>query len=193
MPFAASSRRFLSKNPTSRRLRLDPSTGARRPSVGNIALVTVYLIRHAHAIDQSSFSDDDAVRPLSDKGRTQARSIAGRRWFNLIEFRSSPAVRCMTTVAPLAARHGLEVIADESLAEGSDPTLAMAQIEAWGRGGLILCSHGDLIPELLHLLELRGAELAGEPRVAKASTWSIESKNGQPTTATLTGPPPNEP
>ncbi|MFP5332364.1 MAG: NUDIX domain-containing protein, partial [Acidimicrobiia bacterium] len=41
-----------------------------------MSLGTVWLVRHAAAGDRSTWTDDDRVRPLTPKGRNQARAIA---------------------------------------------------------------------------------------------------------------------
>jgi phosphohistidine phosphatase len=64
----------------------------------------LYLIRHAHALD----GDDDAVRPLSPKGRKQIRAL-GRLLketgtFEAEEFWHSPLLRAEETAVLLAKR-----------------------------------------------------------------------------------------
>ncbi len=58
-----------------------------------------------------------------------------------------------------------------------------------GSGDLLLCSHGDLIPDALHLAQLRGARLIGSNLVAKGSTWSLDFDGERVTTATYTAAP----
>ena len=49
----------------------------------------------------------------------------------------------------------------------------------------MLCSHGDVIPELLaHLASTTGLDLGDDPRCAKAGTWVLETDyRGTVTTA----------
>jgi len=67
-------------------------------------VVLIYLIRHAHALDDG----DDEVRPLSPKGRKQIRQVAAffRRNGLLAakEFWHSPLVRARDTAELLAQR-----------------------------------------------------------------------------------------
>ena len=44
--------------------------------------------------------------------------------------------------------------------------------------GAVLCSHGDLIPDLIRLLTLRGMEITGASGNKKGSIWVLESQNG---------------
>lgn len=61
----------------------------------------IYLIRHAHALE----GEDDALRPLSKKGRKQIRQVAAFLRHNDIlttrEFWHSPLVRSRDTAARL--------------------------------------------------------------------------------------------
>jgi 8-oxo-(d)GTP phosphatase len=152
--------------------------------------VQVHLIRHADALSRKGFDQPDEYRPLSDRGRDQARGLADRRWSSVVDVLSSPAIRCATTVAPLAARNGLTVESRPELAEGADPALALNMIEEGDfAGDIVVCSHGDLIPEMLHLFELRGCTLVGPSMVDKASTWTVEFQGGVAETATYVAPP----
>jgi 8-oxo-dGTP diphosphatase len=72
--------------------------------------VTLVLVRHAKAGDRAEWEGDDRLRPLDKKGRKQAErlpevlaAVAVRRIV------SSPYLRCVQTVEPLAAACGLEV------------------------------------------------------------------------------------
>lgn len=88
--------------------------------------------------------------------------------------RSSPALRCRQTVAPLASALSREVSVADALAEGGDGSAVLELVEAHDAGDLVLCSHGDVIPEVLRALQRRGVELPPDLRWAKASIWSIE-------------------
>ncbi len=84
--------------------------------------MTLFVVRHAHAGSRSAWTGDDRLRPLSDRGESQARGIAelivGRAPSVIL---SSPAMRCVQTVASLAEKLDLEVTIDERLFEGVGP------------------------------------------------------------------------
>jgi 8-oxo-dGTP diphosphatase len=104
------------------------------------------LLRHASAGDRDHWAGDDQHRPLDEKGRRQAEKIAEA--FASEDIRrvvSSPYVRCIQTVEPLAAALGLEVELDDRLAEGGDGSAQELIDEA----GVVACTHGDVIYELL--------------------------------------------
>lgn len=151
----------------------------------------VHLVRHADALGRRKWEEPDRVRPLSKTGHRQAEVLA-----NLIDdpaahIRSSPAVRCVTTVGPLAERLGIELVLDERLAEGSDPQIMTSWLcdETHPFEHLVLCAHGDLLPEVLRLLQLRGMTLDGPNAVAKGSVWSFDIVGGSPTHASYRPPP----
>jgi 8-oxo-dGTP diphosphatase len=152
----------------------------------------VHLVRHAVAESRSSWSLPDSARPLDERGRKQAAGLVGQRdWSNVRSIASSPAVRCLDTVAPLAAHLGLAVLTEERLGEGRDPSAVLAMIAEADRGDLVLCSHGDLIPEVLRLAESRGALVERPRKWAKGSTWTITCDDGEFVEAAYTPPPKN--
>jgi 8-oxo-dGTP diphosphatase len=151
-----------------------------------------YLIRHAHAGDRAAWHGDDSLRPLSDKGRLQAERIAAELVAPpLRRVLSSPSLRCVQTVEPLARAHGLEVETDERLLEGADPSDALALVEEQLQSGaLAACTHGDLVPEILDLLRGDGVRLEAPPTWPKASTWVLEGADSGPVVAARYLPPP---
>jgi 8-oxo-(d)GTP phosphatase len=110
--------------------------------------VIVYLVRHATAGHRPSWEGDDQMRPLDDRGRLQAEGLVellGRRDFERIV--SSPAVRCVDTVVPLANGRGLTVEPSEALAEGAGREAALELFRAAG-APLVASVHGDMVDEL---------------------------------------------
>jgi broad specificity phosphatase PhoE len=123
--------------------------------------MSVVLLRHASAGDRGEWKDDDQLRPLDDRGRRQAlalRSLADRRVTRIV---SSPYVRCVETVEPLAATLGLPIDVDERLAEGADPDDALALLAEVDGG--VACTHGDVIDALLGHSLKKGAAAVVEP------------------------------
>ncbi len=136
----------------------------------------MYLVRHTHAVGRSSWSGDDEGRPLSKKGMRQAAGLVKLLGDKPIRrILSSPAVRCVDSMVPLADELGLTVTPAPELLEGASATDALDLLlgVAAKPGDSALCTHGDLVPELLWALAARGAKLNGGDTWAKGSTWAL--------------------
>lgn len=78
----------------------------------------LYLVRHADAGDSATWPGVDAERPLSKRGRRQAKALArllkdlGLRADAVI---TSPLVRAVQTAKPIAKASGVAMIVDERL------------------------------------------------------------------------------
>src|SRR4051812_25610983 len=75
------------------------------------------LIRHAEPV-RIVGAEGPADPPLRDRGRQQAERLAA--WLaeeDLDALWSSPMRRALETAAPVAARHALDVVVDDDLAE----------------------------------------------------------------------------
>ena len=154
--------------------------------------MTLHLIRHASAGRRAGWSDNDLERPLDDHGQVQADAIAAHLTDAPIRgVLSSMAVRCLQTVAPLAAAGGLEVVTRRDLTEGAraSQVIELLRAEAPLAGDLVLCSHGDLIPEALNRLLHEGMTVVGARGCAKGSIWSLETKGRDIVRATYVARP----
>lgn len=152
--------------------------------------MTIYLVRHAAAGNRSEWRDDDWLRPLSRKGHAQARGLVPlfhRASFTRIV--SSPAVRCVETVAPLAGAHGIAIEINAALAEEADVELTLALLKEASSGGAVLCSHGDMIPAVLEHVRAQGVDLGPAPRCEKGSVWVLDAADGSVHAATYLPPP----
>ena len=145
-----------------------------------------YLVRHADA--GSRGIQNDHRRRLSKRGRAQAEQLGLQLAHSgATAIRSSPFLRCIETLAPVADALKLPVEPDIHLAEGSGPTHAIALIEHT-EVPLVLCSHGDVIGDVMHTIARRGIEL-DDDRLAKASTWTIIVESGTIVAARYVPPP----
>lgn len=150
----------------------------------------LYLVRHAKAGDRLAWHGDDRHRPLTPKGRQQAELIAERlAWTidgNLV---SSPYLRCIETLEPLAARLGTTVQVDLRLTEGTGFEGAL-QVLGEVPDNSVLCSHGDVIPETMQALQRRGCHILDEPQWGKGSVWLIHRDTHGDFTEASVWPPP---
>jgi phosphohistidine phosphatase SixA len=136
--------------------------------------VPLYLVRHAKAGSRHHWEGPDEQRPLTRAGRAQAEALATLLGGAPVErVLSSPYVRCVQTVEPLAAKVGTTVEATEALAEGGsfEPVLALLAALA---DHSVLCTHGDLVPATVDALVRRGMTVSGEPDWRKGATWMLE-------------------
>ncbi|MEM8707054.1 MAG: phosphoglycerate mutase family protein [Actinomycetota bacterium] len=152
----------------------------------------LHLVRHASAGDRSRWGGDDLERPLDERGRDQADAID--RFFADHDVRgvwSSLATRCAQTIAPTAARHGFSVELRRELTEGARPNdlLELLREEALVDGDLVLCSHGDLIPEVLNRLLREGMSVIGGRGCEKGSIWTLDVRGRDIVSGTYTAVP----
>ncbi len=156
--------------------------------------MTIYFVRHAKAGDRSLWRQEDWLRPLSRAGRAQARGIldllSDARFDRVL---SSPYLRCMETVAPIAGARRLAIEPDDALAEGGDLDSVFAIIGKHMGTGAVLCSHGDVIPAVLESLAAGGIDLGPDPRCPKGCTWVLEAERGSEISGATYLPPPPEP
>jgi phosphohistidine phosphatase len=92
-------------------------------------LVRLILVRHAHA----ESGEPDELRPLSDRGREEARvlgeRLAAERPDAVI---SSPLLRARETAAAIAKAAGVELTVDDRLAPGASADDILAAVDAVG-------------------------------------------------------------
>ena len=146
--------------------------------------VALLLVRHAHAGARKDWDGDDRLRPLSARGRRQAEGLVGLfEPFAGQRLLSSPYERCVATLRPLAERFSLRVEPLEELAEGN-ATAALALVRALADEKVAVCTHGDVVAEVLvALADEDRLDLGDRPRQAKGSTWVLEASDGRFVTA----------
>ena len=130
------------------------------------------VVRHAKAGDRLA-GGVDRDRGLSSPGRAQAERLPAQlAAFPVSAVLSSPFRRCVETVRPLASAQGLEVQPAPELAEGSRLPAVLALL--WSlEGCTVLCSHGDVIGDLVGELVELGLVPAAEARWEKGATWVL--------------------
>jgi len=108
--------------------------------------VTSVLLRHTSAGHRGDWDGDDRLRPLDARGRRQAVDLVELlQPLGVRRVVSSPYVRCVASVEPLAAALGLPVEQDERLAEGAGRSAA----ELVREDGVVCCTHGDIVEDLI--------------------------------------------
>jgi 8-oxo-dGTP diphosphatase len=154
--------------------------------------MTIYLVRHAKAGERNAWTGDDELRPLSGRGHMQARGLIDvLRNAEFERVLSSPYVRCMETVVPIAADRRMAVEPADELAEGASLREALALIQKHAEGGAVMCTHGDVMPMLLERFGKKGVDIGVEPQWPKGCTWVLETDAaGEVHSAEYLPPPP---
>jgi len=107
-------------------------------------------VRHAKAGDREVWSGDDRQRPLTKKGMQQAEKlVALLAPLPVSAVYSSPFVRCVQTVEPLARVRQLEVKLSPSLEEGQGLEGLGEFLADRGLDDTVLSTHGDIVQELV--------------------------------------------
>ena len=139
--------------------------------------MSVYVVRHGKAGHRSDWDGDDRERPLTTAGLRQAAALADRLAVEEVKtLWSSPYVRCVQTLAPLADRIGLLIASDDRLAEGASPGDTIELIREAGDGA-VLCTHGDVLTDTINTLLRRGTELTTSPEWRKGSLWVLDDSS----------------
>jgi 8-oxo-dGTP diphosphatase len=125
------------------------------------------VLRHGKARSRDEWDGPDATRPLTARGRRQADAVVGPlRAFGVLKIISSPAERCVGTVAPLAAATGRRVeqsplIGQDAWEDGTSDVRAVVGERVRARRPAVLCSHRPVLPEILTELALATGTLSG--------------------------------
>ena len=142
------------------------------------------MVRHAKAGSRSHWTGDDRKRPISPKGEKQAAIIAGQfAKVPLTAIFSSPYLRCVQTVEPLGRARGLAVQQSSDLQEGRGITGLNVFFNDPELDGVALCTHGDLVWELIEDLTNRRVLPAFREQFEKGSTWVVDVEEGAPVSA----------
>jgi len=152
-------------------------------------MTTIYLVRHGKAGEREDWNAPDHLRPLTKPGRRQAQALAERLGREPItRILTSAHVRCRETVAPLAERLGLDVETSDALLEGTPTADSAALIEKLAAEDAVLCTHGDVVGNLLAHFDRHGVRI-GEHLMQKASIWVFETEAGAVVSARYEPPP----
>jgi len=117
------------------------------------------LLRHAKAMKRADYSGSiDALRPLSGKGRSQAKALIPiLDAFGIANVHSSPSTRCVDTVRRFARANDLPLHEEPALSEeghAANPDRAAERMRALVSkpGPVVVCSHRPVMPTLIAAL-----------------------------------------
>jgi 8-oxo-dGTP diphosphatase len=135
------------------------------------------VLRHGKAMPHEQWDGPDHTRPLLHRGLEQSRSVAGGvAAFGPQSLVSSPAARCVATIAPVAELLGLEVKQSNGISQDAyagDGARVRRRVEKRlaKRQTTVLCSHGPVIPQIIGA----AAELSGfaiSPQLRRSAALS---------------------
>jgi 8-oxo-dGTP diphosphatase len=145
----------------------------------------IYVVRHAKAADRAEWEGDDRLRPLTKSGHRQAEELAA--WLKkepIDAILSSRYIRCLQTLEPLADQRKLPIEPRKDLEEGAGGESILRVVAEFKGRNVVLCTHGDVVEELLELLIAQGLVSRSRAQLEKGSTWILDEKNGRVTGAT---------
>jgi 8-oxo-dGTP diphosphatase len=142
---------------------------------------TIHLIRHAKAKSRLKWDEADELRPLTQRGRREAEGLAELlRDEPFARLVSSPFLRCVQTLEPLAVAIDLPIETTELLAEGASAGDVLALLLPLAREEPIACcTHGDVLLDVARSVAGAGVELDGPLDVPVASAWILEVEDGR--------------
>jgi broad specificity phosphatase PhoE len=134
----------------------------------------VILVRHAHARGKAQWHQDDSLRPLTARGRTQAAGlIASLAMDDLSAAWSSPTVRCRQTLVPLAVDRGLDIQDHPMLAKGAPAKDLLEWMLAHASVPWVVCTHGEVLNALLLTAHSSGLVTAPAIVTEKGAAWRV--------------------
>jgi broad specificity phosphatase PhoE len=175
---------------------------------------TLELVPHCASVSPDGWVGDHLIRPLTELGHRQAQSLVTALGTDVDAIYSSPALRCLQTVQPLANVTGLpvaglaELLDTEQFAEPREWTegkykhigeavgggwaagrglrALLAMVRQHPDGRVVAASHGDIIPAFVAML--CAAHAVPLPRVAARGGWyTIRFESGS-AAITMNGP-----
>lgn len=117
-------------------------TRTARPSA-NVA--RVLLVRHGSAGSREEWVGDDRERPLDEKGVGQAARLADTLADVTVDrILTSPYLRCVQTVEPIAAELDIAFELRDELGEERQMTDGIALVRSLAGTAALICGHGGL-------------------------------------------------
>lgn len=144
---------------------------------GHLRTFALIAVRHGKAVPPTSWDGPDSTRPLLHRGLEQAATIApALAAFHPVKLISSTATRCQSTLDPLATLVGLplaltEDISQDAFEHHSARVGKVVRRRLEKKVTAVLCSHGPVIPEIIHALaQETGSSGSALRRAAMLST-----------------------
>ena len=153
-----------------------------RQAVAGVSTTPLILLRHTQAMKRADFKGKvDAERPLSGKGRSQAKVLMPMlAAYGIEAVHSSDAQRCRETVKRYAKSIDATISAEQSLSEeghAERPKRAARRMRELLEDPrpIVVCSHRPVLPTLVEAIaELPGSQdWSSEPKLPPGGFWVI--------------------
>ena len=138
------------------------------------------FVRHARAGSKRGWEGNDELRPLDELGFVHAAALAPRLAGAgpVRRLLSSPALRCVQTLQPLADIVGLPIERWDALGPHASAAGVRSTLGHPAFDDVVMCTHGEVLRPLLRTLRGRGvsrdgAHLHGRRLLAKGSAWRL--------------------
>jgi 8-oxo-dGTP diphosphatase len=150
----------------------------------------VYLVRHGWAGKAKDADANDWRRPLDKRGLKQRKVLRDLLMAHPItRIGSSNYTRCVDTVTPFAKRLGIPVELEPALVEGSHPHRLVSLISELQEESVVLCSHGDVIEDMIGHLFAEQVPMDGPMEWKKGSIWELRTIKGRIVSGRYVPPP----
>jgi 8-oxo-dGTP diphosphatase len=134
---------------------------------GITATFALIALRHGKAEPRGHWKGNDASRPLTARGVKQAATdVPTIESWKPQRIVTSDAVRCVATVAPLAAATGITPkrepgISQDAYEEGQGRVREVVGKRIRSGKSAVLCSHGPVLPEIMREIALATGTMPG--------------------------------
>ena len=140
---------------------------------GSMHTFALIVARHGKATAHENWDGPDSLRPLVAVGMQQSRDIAGGLTaFGPSAIISSPAIRCLQTVAPLSYKLGMEIresgkISQDKWTKEGDRVADFVTTRLRKAVPVVMCSHGPVIPQIVsEIIRQTGGAVTDDARRA---------------------------
>lgn len=140
---------------------------------GGMKTFPIVIARHGKATPHENWDGPDHLRPLAATGMQQSKDIAGGlAAFGPASIISSPAIRCLQTVAPLSYKLGMEIresgkISQDKWTSEGDRVADFVASRFRKAAPVVVCSHGPVIPQIVsEILTHTGSDVTDDVRRA---------------------------
>jgi 8-oxo-dGTP diphosphatase len=158
----------------------------------------VLLVRHATAGSRAAWDGDDAARPLDEEGWFQAQELVrSLSRFEVDEIIVADFLRCVQTVQPLSEAIGVPIREEPLFSEKGYPAHEDEAEHLLRKLGerletAVVCSQGDVIPDLLKRISERDQVDLPHPSTIKKGGFCALTFDGPRLFSSEYFPPPKQ-